>query len=407
MTPGESLRPRLRLVEAQPFEQDGRAFFLLRDPAQISDQAVLVPQELGPLLVLCDGTRTLEELRAAAAVRFGLQVPETLVRQLVGILDEALLLENGRYARVVAAALAEYRQAPCRVPALAGGAYPDDPDALRSLLDGYAATLDAGPEAPDAIRGLICPHIDYPRGGAVYAGVWSPVAAAVRDADLAILLGTDHHGAENDFTLTRQHYSTPLGLLPTDREVVDAVAAAVGEEAAFAGELRHRGEHSIELAAVWLRHRRGEQPLPTVPILCGPLSRFTHGDADPETDESLNTFLSTLRRVLAGRRALVIAAADLSHVGPAFDGPPLDARGRAELTAADDLLLQRVCAGDAGGFLAAIRRERNRFNVCGVSPIYLLLRLLSPTRGTLTGYALCPADEQNTSVVSIGGVVLQ
>ena len=37
-------------------------------------------------------------------------------------------------------------------------------------------------------------------------------------------------------------------------------AAGVGADRAFAGELRHREEHALELIAVWLHHMRGGRP---------------------------------------------------------------------------------------------------------------------------------------------------
>ncbi|MFN3928099.1 MAG: AmmeMemoRadiSam system protein B, partial [Thermoflexus sp.] len=246
---------------------------------------------------------------------------------------------------------------------------------------------------------------DYARGGRIYARVWRRAAPFVREADLVILLGTDHYGEERSITLTRQHYATPLGVLPTALPLVDALAQVLGEDAAFAGELRHRGEHSIELAAVWLHAIREGKPVEMVPILCGPFVSFIGEDRDPMSDPMIARFVETLRALIAGRRAVVVAAGDLAHVGPAFGGRPLDLQGRARLKADDEALIDRMAAGDAAGFFAEIRRTKDRNNVCGVSPIYLALRTLEPTAGEPVGYELCPADEQGTSVVSICGLV--
>ncbi|MDY6997743.1 MAG: AmmeMemoRadiSam system protein B [Actinomycetota bacterium] len=303
--------------------------------------------------------------------------------------------------------LAEYRQAPFRSPVSAGRSYPSDADELRCLLCGYldAVENDVPHSYASDVRGLVSPHIDYARGGPVYAHVWKRAADAVRAADLAILLGTDHFGENGGLTLTRQHYSTPFGVLPTAREVVGALADAIGAEAAFADELYHRNEHSIELAAVWLHYMREEQPCEVVPVLCGSFGHFVRGEAGPEHDQTINALLDTLRRVTTGRRVLFVAAADLSHVGPAFGGQPLDMGGRAQLQAADGELVERMCAGDAEGFFAAVKRDGDRRNVCGLSPIYLTLRALSPARGNQVAYDRCPADQNGTSLVSICGVL--
>jgi AmmeMemoRadiSam system protein B len=282
------------------------------------------------------------------------------------------------------------------------------PTRTRRLLDNH---LDGVGDADLGLsrdgRGLISPHIDYHRGGPVYARVWKLAADVVREADLVILLGTDHLGGDGGLTLTRQHYGTPFGVLPTAVEIVDEVVDAMGAEAAFADELHHRSEHSIELAAVWLHHAREGRPCELVPILCGSFGRFVQGEAEPEGDPAINALVDTLRRVMAGRRVIVVAAADLAHVGPAFGGQPLDFVGRARLQAADEGLIERVCEGDARGFFEALRREGDRRNVCGLPPIYVTLRVLSPVQGRQVAYDRCPADQNGTSLVSICGVLFE
>jgi len=252
---------------------------------------------------------------------------------------------------------------------------------------------------------LVSPHIDYARGGSVYAQVWGGAAEFVRSADLAVIFGTDHFGEDDRLTLTRQHYATPFGVLPTAHGVVDALAKTVGEEESFSGELRHRGEHSIELAATWLHHIRGGQACELVPILCGTFERFFGSNENPEDDPAIDQLLGTLRSATAGHKTIVVAAGDLSHVGPAFGGRPLDLVGRARLQSADDELMELMCAGDAQGFFEAIGSVDDANNVCGAVPIYLTIRLLSPVQGERIAYDRCPADEQGNSLVSICGVL--
>lgn len=397
--------PLLRAVDARPIVQDERPCILLRDPLQLSDQAVLVPQPLHLVLPLCDGTREdARALCASLAVRHGVRVAPDVVARLLAALDEAFMLDNEAFACACERALAAYREAPFRPPSSAGGSYPGDADDLRRLLDGYVEAAGAAPSLASPPRGLVSPHIDYARGGPVYAQVWGSAAAAVQAADLAIILGTDHYGQEGALTLTRQHYVTPFGVLPTARDVVDALAAALGEEAAFAGELHHRTEHSIELAAVWLHHVRGGRPCELVPVLCGSFRHFVQDGADVARDPAIISMLEAWAAATAGRQALVVAAGDLAHVGPAFGGYALDWAGAARLKAADDALITRMCAGDAAGFLAEVRSVGDRNNVCGVPPIYLALRMLQPAHGQLVAYDRCLADGQGTSLVSVCGV---
>jgi AmmeMemoRadiSam system protein B len=316
-----------------------------------------------------------------------------------------LLLDNERFAQAHQEALTVYRNAPHRPLCSAGESYPADADQLRQQLEGYLdAVTDVVPAAAQG-RGLVSPHIDYARGGAVYARVWTRAAHMARLADLVLLLGTDHYGEGNLITLTRQHYATPFGLPPTAQSIVDQLAEAIGPQVAFAGELHHRGEHSIELAAIWLHHMRQGQPCDVVPILCGSFQAFVQGEDTPEEDPTLTALCAALRDAMAKRRVLVVAAADLSHVGPAFGGPPLGLVERARLQTADEELLAAMCAGDAPGFFGAIQRDGDRRNVCGLPPIYLALRLLAPVSGEQVAYERCPADERGTSWVSVCGVV--
>jgi predicted class III extradiol MEMO1 family dioxygenase len=162
----------------------------------------------------------------------------------------------------------------------------------------------------------------------------------------------------------------------------------------------------VELAAVWLHYVRDGVPCPILPVLCGSFGRFVRRDADLDGDAALHTFVETLRPLIERGRVLVVAAADLAHVGPAFGGQPLDVLGKARLKASDDALMQSVCAGDGAGFFSAIRQVEDRNNVCGLPPIYVALRLLAPTQGEIVAYDRCPADQNGTSLVSICGIVL-
>jgi len=403
------MKPKLRPIEVLPIEHQGQPMFLLRDPLQLSDAALALLRGLGPLLVLMDGTRDEGALEAALQVRHGLRLAPGLLSRLLEDLDASYLLDNERFEAARLAALRAYREAPCRPVTLDAAGFPSDGDEAAAHLQSIMDALPSLPADPGAkpIRGLVSPHIDYERGGPVYAKVWRASAEAVRQAELVILFGTDHYGSDGTLTLTRQSYATPWGILPTETELVDALAEAMGTEAAVAEELHHRREHSIELVAVWLHFIRGGRNVPVVPILCGSFGSFIAGDGDPATHEPFFAALDLLREAAAKCRTLVVAAADLAHVGPAFgDAYGLDLVGRAQLRRADERLLETVYAGSAQLFFDQLRAEHDRRHVCGLPPIYLTLRLLEGSSGEAAGYALCPADPQGLSFVSIAGVTL-
>lgn len=410
---GELSGPRLRPVDAQWHEHDGQPLLVLRDRLGLAEHVVAVPPAVALLLSLCDGTRDLAALRAAFALRTGMHVSQEELRALLDQLDAALLLEGPRVEAARATALAAYRRAPARAPALAGAVYPADAAELGAVCQVYVergTALEPPPElaaeAPDTIRGVVSPHIDYQRGGPVYGCVWPLARAAAAEAELVIALGTDHAGSAGAWTLTAQQYATPWGVLPTEGRIVDALAEIFGA-AAFAEELHHRGEHSLELALVWLHHMRGGRAVPVVPIVLGSFHEFAQGVGDPADDARYAAALDVLRAVMATRRTLVVVGADLAHVGPAFgDAVAFGPVERVRVRDGDVASLRTLCAGDAAAFLSTIRAEADARRVCGLPPIYFALRLLAPTRGVVVAYDQCPADGQGASWVSIAGALL-
>jgi AmmeMemoRadiSam system protein B len=98
---------------------------------------------------------------------------------------------------------------------------------------------------------------------------------------LVIIFATDHNGGNTgSITLTRQNYASPLGVMPTDEDLLTRLAEALGPQNVFADELLHRDEWSIELVLVWLQYIRGGQTCPVLPVLCGSFHNFMIGQAN-------------------------------------------------------------------------------------------------------------------------------
>ena len=400
-------QPKVRPLISEWVTANGDMCLALRDPDELLAGTALIPAGLAPVLELCDGEHTLAAMQAALSVRYGMSLPTATLESLISQLDEALILESERVQAARHAAREAYRNAPFRPPALAGTSYPVDPDALTSMLDGFVAAVAPDPQDDQtAIRGILSPHIDYERGGPVYAHTWQDARHAAREADVVVIFGTDHAGSPGTLTPTRQDYATPWGTLPTDQGAVDRLEAAWGDESLYDEELHHRREHSIELAAVWLHYIRQGDPVALVPILCGSFLPFTAGDAHPQDRPQLSESIAALSDGLGGKRVLVVAAADLAHMGPAFGDPqPLDRQEKEVLKGFDREMLNAMCHGDAEGFLELLRQSKDKQKVCGLPPIYAALQLLGPTTGRVLDYAQCPADGMAGSVVSVAGLI--
>jgi len=402
------LHYRLRPIRIQPAVQEGQRGVLLTDPLRVSHKTVFVPDYLALLLTLLDGSRDLGTLRTGFELRTGTPLSTSLVEQFISQLDGALFLENERFGTAYDATLSEYRSAASRPPTLAGSCYPTDPGEASVYLERLQQEASEGEHEPtDEVVGLVTPHIDYARGGHIYAKVWSRAKPALREAELVVILGTDHNEGEGRITLTRQDYETPWGKVPTAQDAVDECLSGAGE-GVFDCELNHRWEHSIETAIVWLHYLLGDKPCPVLPILCGSFQSFIEGTKNPQESNEIAATVGVLTGLAKRQRTIIVAAADLSHVGPVFgDVLPLDFVARARLAQDDEQLVDIMSRGDADEFLAEIRKDGDRRHVCGVPPICVTMSALSGARGIPLGYAQCPASEDETSVVSICGMVYQ
>ena len=402
-------KPKIRPVEPIWVEHMGQRFLYLRDPAAMSESTIMLPSYLAPLVAFLDGTRDLTAIRTALALRVGLELTEEDLYSVISQLDEALLVENGSYRRAYRHALNSYRRGEFRTPSHAGAVYPESPAQLEREIEEWCGQFqpDTPVSRPDGnLVGMLCPHIDYNRGHATYAKLWQQAQDDLGSIESVVVLGTDHQGGIGRITPTLQNYRTPYGTIPTDTEMADEIAGVLGKSA-FDEELHHKSEHSIELALVWMHHFMRDMKVSVLPILCGSFHHYASGSLSPQDDDNMNQILEVLDRTMKKRRTLVIAAGDLAHVGPAFGDPePLDDTAKASLKAEDERSIDAICTGNAAEFLDISIAESDARKICGLSPIYIMLRLLKGAAGVQMGYDQCPADHNGGSVVSIAGTLL-
>lgn len=350
--------PRLRAVEAFPVEHDGQRLIGLRDPSGYASGVPLLPPVVVEIVALLDGTRTVLDLQAGLMERHGALVPRDDIERVIEVLDARGFLDSDRFRTRRAEVDRAFLASPRRPAGHAGMAYPGEPAALREAMDGFFAGAEGPgairwmPAREPAVRGLIVPHIDFGRGGPAYAWGYRELAERA-DADLFVVLGTCHAGMSHPFGLTRKDHDTPLGPVPVDRDVVEAIAARAGQDC-FAAERAHRVEHSIEFQAVFLRYLyAGRRDVTIVPVLASFAHEALARGREPEDDPRVPRFLDAVRRALddSGRRAVVIAGADLAHVGPRFgDHAPLTPEAMAAVEREDRAMLAAAVRDGAAGF---------------------------------------------------------
>lgn len=406
--------PKIRHLDFEPIMHEGEQVWLIRDPSEISTDQLLLPPVLARMTLYCDGLHDVPSIYSALESDIGGKLPAGILEQALNTLDEACMLENDRFKERQESIVADFRNAPFRPMALVGRNYHRDLEELENQFDLYSANDNLDERAKWNAwsgRGIVSPHIDYQRGGEVYAQTWARSHQAVADADLVLMFATDHNGGLGSLTLTQKAYETPYGVLPTDLEVVNALEKTIGKHDAYRLELNHRKEHSVELSAVWLHHiankvRPGNPP-PMVPLLIGSFQHFVMGGSHPTKDRKMMEFVNTLKSVTEGKRVLCVASVDLSHVGPVFgDDYVMDAPKRDALVQTDGSLMDAVIQGDAERFYAEIVGIEDRNKVCGFSPLYLMLKYMEQTSGTQIAYEQCSADNQDQSLVSVCGLLL-
>jgi AmmeMemoRadiSam system protein B len=392
-------RPRLRPIEMLPFVSDEGDAVLLRDPAGIGGDPVALAPAGAFLASRFDGGHTLEEIRAELVrATGGVVVNMSDVEGLVRLLDERGFIEGQGYQRRLAAAKAEWDAAPARAPAHAPAVYPTEPEALRSVLTGYwragPGTTPTAGEADPALRGVFAPHIDLRAGGTVMAQAYDALVRRAPDADLFILLGTGHAPCEGRLALTRKDYDTPLGRLRTDVGAVEALAGGIPGDA-FASELNHKHEHSLEFQAVFLVHAlqmalgpEASEKVRAVPVLVGSFHDLVARGADPMTDPQIAGLVEGIQSLVRAHpgRAVVVGGVDLAHLGRRFGGDDFHDTGLADLERRDRGFLDGVVRGDAGAVLEDVVADNDGRNYCGFPPLWVMTRSLGPGRGQVLGY---------------------
>jgi len=389
--------PRLRPIEAFPAEVRGRQVLCLRDPQYYCEGVVYLPVETASILGLLDGQHSLLDIQEAFVRRYGTLLFREQLLEVIRSLDEHHLLDSPGFAAHRMAVEERFRRAQTRPASFAGKSYPVERDALRQQLDGYFGAADGPGDAPPSpaaagLRGLVVPHIDFARGGPCYAWGYRELEGAP-PVDRWVILGTVHAPITRPFALTRKGFETPLGTAETDQEFMDRLLATVGS-AYLEDEPAHRGEHSIEFQAVFLHHRMPRQSgVRIVPILCGSFSRCVEERRSPTQDGEIEAFVAGLRDTLVtvGGRSVILASADLAHVGPRFGDPrPITPGQLREVADADRQMLAAVEAGDAEALFHAVARDGDRRRICGLPPIYAMLRVLGGVRGRLLRYSQWP-----------------
>ena len=371
----------------------GQTLVCLQDPQNVSESALFLSPPVYFIVSLFDGQNSILDIQTAYMRRFGEILYSEKIQEVVEQLEDNLFLEGERFEEALRQTEERFKTAPVREAGFAGKSYEKDPERLRVQIEGYFA----GPDGPgpleekkqaDGLRGIVAPHIDFQRGGVCYAfahrEIWERHAS-----DCFVIIGTAHTLTEKPFCLTSKEFLTPLGPLPVDRELIDAIQSRCDEDL-FKDEWVHRSEHSVEFQCVFLRYLYPDPiPLKIVPILCGSFHEIIEKGMSPMEQKPIRQFIEALKESVSslGRRVCYIASADLAHMGPQFGDP--EGIGEYDLRLleeGDQAMLRYVERSDGEGFFSSISKERDRRRICGLPAIYTLLKTIEAKEGRLLRY---------------------
>jgi AmmeMemoRadiSam system protein B len=386
--------PKLRNVNIFPVQMSGQTLVCLQDPQNVSESALFLTPPVYFIVSLLDGQHSILDIQTAYMRRFGEILYSEKIQEVVDQLEENLFLEGERFQEALRQAEERFKVAPVREAGFAGKSYENDPGRLRVQMEGYFAEPD-GPgllgekKEADGLKGVVAPHIDFQRGGACYAFAHREIWER-NSSDCFIIFGTAHTFTEKPFCLTRKEFLTPLGSLPVDQGLIDAIQSRCQDDL-FKDEGVHRSEHSIEFQCVLLRYLYPDPiPLKIVPVLCGSFHEVIEKGMAPMEQKPIREFIEALRDSVSslGRRVCYIASADLAHMGLQFGDPEgigeYDLRVLAE---EDQATLGYVEGLDGEGFFSSISKERDRRRICGLPPIYTLLKTMRAKEGRLLKYS--------------------
>lgn len=425
------VRPKLRAVRAFPAQtESGQQAVGLADRTQVSDRIVMQTPAVMHILPLMNGERDIDEIVSAV----GRGLTRRIVEMLVAQLDDAGLLCGPRFDAMLAKMRSEFDAARNLPPAttanlaeaiaqaeLGEGATEEEkvaiaPRKLIEALDAWIAKAlesAADPTFETLPQALVVPHIDYPRGWINYGSAWGRTRVADRP-ERVVILGTNHFGQGTGVVGCNKGFETPLGVCEVDQALISGLERRLGAEDArrlFAERFDHEREHSIELQIPWIQHCLGKDASGAYCRVFGALVHdptVNNGDSYDNQGLGLQPFLAALQATIAELpgKTLIVASADLSHVGPAFGDPaPLAGDGseptnaRNKVFQHDREMIELLRQRKTDELIAAMAWQQNPTRWCSIGALTATFGLVEPSDVRILNYSAA-MDQQGLGMVS-------
>jgi AmmeMemoRadiSam system protein A/AmmeMemoRadiSam system protein B len=186
-----------------------------------------------------------------------------------------------------------------------------------------------------------------------------------------IILGISHQYGFSGASIPKYDaYETPLGLVPLDTQVRDAL---LKHPDVISHPESHKTEHSIE------------NQLPFLQTVLKPGFRIVPIQVGEITSRQ-RVALADALRPYCDDQTLVVVSSDFSHVGSRYGYTPFRDNLKENIYKLDQGAIDQILAIDVAGFIDYVARTRT--TICGRNPIAVLLTLLDKktTKGKLILY---------------------
>lgn len=430
------LRPKLRPIRGFATQHNEQVLLGIADARQVSDRVVLAVPQFQVVLPHMNGENDLPAIVKAV----GRGLDEGVLKQFVAQLDDAGLLEGPVFEAMLKKMREEFDSGENLPPGssvqvgemLAGqelgeGSTEEQrralgPKKLREAMDTWIRQSLEKAEDPsfDRLpRGVIAPHLDYWRGWMNYAHVYGRMRV-VDKPDRVVILGTNHFGAGTGVTACDKGFESPFGVCRLDGEFLSLLKSKLGEENArrlLKDRYDHEREHSIELHIPWVQHVFGDAETGAAPKVLGILVHDpsqNNGESYDGNGLGILPFIEALRAAIeeAPGRTLVVASADLSHVGQSFGdrvpimGETKEAEAfRTKVLTHDQEMLALVEQGKAEELVSSMAWQQNPTRWCSIGNIVAMMKVLRAERVRRLNYAGVGDQQGIAFVTSYAGVV--
>ncbi|WP_290900284.1 MEMO1 family protein [Ferroglobus sp.] len=259
-----------------------------------------------------------------------------------------------------------------RRPAVAGYFYPSNPESLLAMLREFADK-----RSDEDVVAIVSPHAGY-----VYSGrTAGAVHSLLPDVETYVIIGPNHTGLGAAVAVSYDDWMTPIGVVETDREFIDAMPKKI----CVVDEIAHREEHSLEVQVPFLQYLHKDFKIVAICM----------GLQDKETAEEIVEEILEAQEI-TGRRIALVASSDMHHYLP-----------DDECRRRDEIVIEAILSMDVDKYYNTIYKLQA--SVCGYGPIAVAM-LYSKELGAkaeLVHYSTSGDVADRSQVVGYAGIAFR